>query len=232
MGGARAVFPKWGSGGSREVMNIQIDGSQACLEGRPVGVHRGSKFSTWREAERGALPRRRRGTPPKWLQDATAWPAKRTPFPTRPPAPLRRKLKSSEPSWGIVGAAGAGDSVRNRRAETPRVPGDNPESRAGPGGSRRPARARAGPALGGAPPPTAAVAPARPRTPARGSPLSSRARAHTRTTHRHTGPGQPRWAAADRRCARAQQSSPLALPSAPIPDPGPGSPGTQGAPLT
>lgn len=104
--------------------------------------------------------------------------------------------------------------MRNRRAETPRVPGDNPESRAGPGGSRRPARARAGPALGGAPPPTAAVAPAPPRTPARGSPLSSRARAHTRTTHRHTGPGQPRWAAAD----------PLPSPAPPSPTPAPGAP--------
>lgn len=27
--GGRAVFPKWGSGGSREVMNIQIDRSRA-----------------------------------------------------------------------------------------------------------------------------------------------------------------------------------------------------------
>lgn len=33
-GGTRSI-PKVGVRGSREVMNIQIDGSQACLEGAP-----------------------------------------------------------------------------------------------------------------------------------------------------------------------------------------------------
>lgn len=158
------------------------------------------------------------------------------PHPPHPlPAPLRRKLKSSEPRNCQLGdgggrpARGTGCVTAEQRPRgswgTIQSPGQGPGDRGGP-------RARAGPTLGGAPPPTAAVAPAPPRTPARGSPLSSRARAHTRTTHRHTGPGQPRWAAADRRCARAQQFSPLALPSTPIPDPGPGSPGTEDAPLT
>lgn len=51
---------------------------------------------------RETLPRRPLGIPLKWLQDATAWPAGRTPSPT--PAPTRWKLKNSEQatvSWGM-----------------------------------------------------------------------------------------------------------------------------------
>ena len=114
--------------------------------------------------------------------------------------------------------ASAGVWVRNSRAETPRVPGDNPESRAVPGGSRRPARARAGPALGGAPPPTAAVAPAPPRTPARGSPLSSRARPHTHHTQAHR-PG-PAALTADALGHNSPLPSPSLAPPSPTPAPG------------
>ena len=108
--------------------------------------------------------------------------------------------------------------MRNSRS---RVPGDNPESRAGPGVSRKPARA----------PTPSRIGPGPAEDPPRGAPRGLAARAHTRTTHTHTSPGRPRRAAAGRRCARAQPS-PLALPSAPIPDPGLGSRGTEDASLT
>ena len=66
-------------------MNIQIDGSPACLKGRPVGVHLGSKFSTCREAE-GSTPQTPSRDSPKMAprRDGQASQEDSIPYPPSP----------------------------------------------------------------------------------------------------------------------------------------------------
>lgn len=177
----------------------------------PGGVHKGSKFSPggW---PRGTLPRRRRGIPPKWLQDAPASASQPRGLHPPPPPPRGGNLKAEDRATVSrgVGAQPVPGPARNSRSGNLEGPGGQPRVR-----GRARGTAEAGPR--GAPP-ARRRGPGPIEEPRRGAPRCL-ARAHTHHTQApRPGPAPPRRPR-PRGCAPAQASPSPRPPQRPHPRP-------------